>query len=221
MKMATDLYRAVAANDTYDEGANEGTDTVETALGFTLPTNFENLTLTGAGVVNGTGNDAHNAITGNAAANTLLGQFGNDTLTGGDGVDVLSGGAGADRLVWDPADSFNGGGGNSDELRLLGDDAGLDLTLIGQAKIKGIERINLAGASGFFKCTAQDVLDLSTTSNSVTVLGGGADTVVLLASDGWVNGGGSPYHTYTTGSGDTLATLLIDADIQVILVGAS
>ena len=55
---------------------------------FTLAANVENLTLTGSGAINGTGNTLANVITGNTAGNRLDGGAGNDSLLGGLGDDV-------------------------------------------------------------------------------------------------------------------------------------
>lgn len=92
-----DRAEGEAGNDTYVvddpgdlviEGAGQGTDTVESAIAYTLPAEVERLTLTGAAPVSGTGNAAANALTGNAAANTLDGGAGADTLTGRGGDDL-------------------------------------------------------------------------------------------------------------------------------------
>ncbi|MDP3848257.1 MAG: calcium-binding protein [Pseudomonas sp.] len=64
-------------------------DTVQSTATFTLSSNLENLTLTGSGVVNGTGNNLANLITGNAAANVLTGGAGNDTYIVGAGDSVI------------------------------------------------------------------------------------------------------------------------------------
>ena len=66
---------------------------------FTIGANVENLTLTGAAAINGTGNGAANIITGNASNNVLSGLGGNDTINGGNGNDNLTGAAGADLLT--------------------------------------------------------------------------------------------------------------------------
>jgi Ca2+-binding RTX toxin-like protein len=63
---------------------------------LTLGTNLENLSLTGVGVVNATGNTVDNVLTGNGSANALTGLAGNDTLDGAAGTDTLIGGTGAD-----------------------------------------------------------------------------------------------------------------------------
>jgi Ca2+-binding RTX toxin-like protein len=91
-----DLYIVDDVNDTIIEALNEGTDSVQSGVTFTLSDYVENLTLTGKGLINGTGNNQGNIITGNTAANTLNGGLGTDTLDGGAGNDTLSGGDGAD-----------------------------------------------------------------------------------------------------------------------------
>lgn len=93
----------IDASDTIVERPNEGSDTVNSALTYTLLGNFENLKLTGGANRNGAGNSADNAIVGNSGANLLAGRDGADSLNGGDGADTLNGGAGEDVL--------NGAGG--------------------------------------------------------------------------------------------------------------
>jgi serralysin len=98
-----DLY-ITDGGDTLTEAANNGTDAVQSSVTFTLAANFENLTLTGAANLNGTGNGVANILTGNNGNNTLLGLGGNDTLSGGLGNDTLNGGAGTDTLTGNAGD---------------------------------------------------------------------------------------------------------------------
>ncbi len=83
-----DSYVVDVAGDAVTELAGEGTDTVATALTYTLGANVENLTLTGAAAVGGTGNALANSLTGNGADNVLDGAAGADTLIGGAGNDT-------------------------------------------------------------------------------------------------------------------------------------
>lgn len=84
-------------NDTYviDNGSvvvtekfNQGIDTIESSVSYTLPKNVENLTLTGSQAINATGNGLANTLIGNAANNILDGGAGSDTLSGGNGNDT-------------------------------------------------------------------------------------------------------------------------------------
>ncbi|MDD5333962.1 MAG: hypothetical protein PHS32_09460, partial [Rhodoferax sp.] len=95
-----DTYVVDVLTDVVTELANEGTDTVQTGISYTLAAlpNVENLTLTGVAAINGTGNAENNLLVGNGAANNLSGGAGNDTLDGGLGNDTLVGGAGNDIL---------------------------------------------------------------------------------------------------------------------------
>ncbi|NCQ87351.1 MAG: calcium-binding protein, partial [Microcystis aeruginosa W13-18] len=103
-----DALTGLAGNDTYTvndagdlviEALNQGTDTVQASIAYTLPNNVENLLLTGTVNLNGTGNGLNNVITGNSGNNSLNGAAGNDTLIGGAGNDSLNGAAGVDTLT--------------------------------------------------------------------------------------------------------------------------
>ena len=92
------------------------TDTFVTAATTTLATNVENLTLTGAAAINGTGNAGNNVLIGNSANNTLTGNVGNDTLNGGAGNDTLNGGANNDILFGGAGNDILTGGLQKDTL---------------------------------------------------------------------------------------------------------
>ena len=93
-----DTYIVDNASDRVVEKAGEGTDLVKASVNYVLSSHAENLTLTGAGRITGTGNGLDNVITGNGANNILDGGKGADTLKGGAGRDTLIGGMGADKL---------------------------------------------------------------------------------------------------------------------------
>ncbi len=77
-----------------------GIDTVVSSISFQLPTNVENLALTGSANLNGTGNKADNNIVGNDGSNILNGSDGNDVINGGAGKDTLYGGWGNDVFIF-------------------------------------------------------------------------------------------------------------------------
>jgi len=108
-----DLYGVYDATDTVIEALNEGTDTVNTYVNYTLTANVEHGAIKSAGALNLTGNDLSNRLTGAAGNNLLDGGAGNDSLAGGAGNDTLMGGAGNDTLFGGVgADDLNGGLGN-------------------------------------------------------------------------------------------------------------
>ena len=104
-KQGDDIYVVDNAGDIVAESANEGTDLVQSSMTYTLGNNIENLTLTGTGSINGTGNALDNVLTGNAGNNVLNGGIGNDTVQGGVGNDRIYGGVGNDALEGDAVGS--------------------------------------------------------------------------------------------------------------------
>jgi Ca2+-binding RTX toxin-like protein len=108
---------------------------VQSSITYALGDNVENLTLTGAGNINGTGNDLANVITGNDGSNVLTGGAGNDTLVGGAGNDELNGGPGADVFRY----SFNltqGGGETFSFTQFFAENGGI-LTADGEEVADG------------------------------------------------------------------------------------
>jgi Ca2+-binding RTX toxin-like protein len=99
--LGNDVYIVDSNGDVVIENANEGIDTVQSLITYTLGVNVENLTLAGTSKINGTGNSLDNVLIGNSAVNTLSAGEGNDTLDGGAGADKLTGGTGNDTYVVD------------------------------------------------------------------------------------------------------------------------
>ncbi|AOS85004.1 hypothetical protein BIU88_04085 [Chlorobaculum limnaeum] len=105
-----DVYVVDNTKDVVKELAGAGTDTVQASVTYKMPSNIENLTLTGGESISGKGNAGANVITGNDAdnlmdgatgADTIDGCGGNDTIKGGLGVDQMTGGAGNDTFIFD------------------------------------------------------------------------------------------------------------------------
>jgi trimeric autotransporter adhesin len=95
-----DIYIVDSAGDVVSENINEGADTVQSSITYTLGDNLENLTLTGEAAINGMGNLLDNEIAGNSAANVLDGGVGNDTVYGygGDDIYLFGRGSGMDTI---------------------------------------------------------------------------------------------------------------------------
>jgi len=94
-----DLYVEGVSSIDIDELAGEGIDTLYSAGDAMLSANVENLVLTGAGDLKGSGNSQDNIVTGNSGNNKLKGHNGDDTLDGGAGSDSLYGGGGDDTFM--------------------------------------------------------------------------------------------------------------------------
>ncbi len=166
-----DIYVVDSTGDVVTENANEGTDTVQTSITYTLGNNVESLTLTGSNVINGTGNTLSNVLTGNSANNTLTGNAGNDTLYGGTGNDVLNGGTGNDVYAF--------GRGNGQDVINDND------STVGNSDTAtiGVDRLNIV-----FAHSGNDlVMSLHGGTDTLTVqswyLGTSYQTEVIRASD--------------------------------------
>ncbi|MDB5524822.1 MAG: hemolysin-type calcium-binding repeat family protein [Rhizobium sp.] len=151
-----DSYIIDAANIFLFEKANEGTDTVQSKVSWTLGKEFETLKLLGSSTINGKGNELGNEIAGNNKGNKLSGLGGDDDLDGGRGGDVLTGGFGADTF------HFSSG---------YGKDTITDFT-------NGIDIIDLSDLSG-----VSDFIDLKkhhlTVSDNDLIIADGADRLII------------------------------------------
>lgn len=174
---------------------DEGRDLVNSFIDYILGANQEELFLFG-NAVNGTGNGGDNLLVGNTGANELRGGLGNDELRGAGGADSLFGEGGSDVLYYHAAATLLDGGADVDGLFVTGTTATtlLDLTAAGGPQITDIEDILFDAAGGndaaqraqtyTLRVAAADVLDLSSTSDLVRVLGEAGDTLQLVGT--WV-----------------------------------
>jgi len=109
--LGNDTYVVDNTGDVVTEAASAGTDTVSASVTYTLSADVENLTLTGAAAINGTGNSLANVITGNAGNNTLNGGAGADffvfnTTLGSENIDRIGDFNVADDTIWLKNDVF-------------------------------------------------------------------------------------------------------------------
>ena len=150
-----DIY-ILDAGDSVIELSGQGTDTIQSAVTYTLGSNLENLTLIGIAAIDGTGNGLSNTLVGNSAANTL---------NGGTGADAMSGDAGDDTYIVDNSgdtvtEYANGG---SDTLQ-----SSLTYTLSAN-----VENLMLTGTSAI-NGTGNTLNNVLTGNTGANVLNGGA-----------------------------------------------
>ncbi|MGD9711759.1 MAG: putative Ig domain-containing protein, partial [Thermomicrobiales bacterium] len=108
------------------EAVNSGLDTVVSTASHTLAANVENLVLSGAAKISGTGNALANRIDGstNSAANMLAGRGGNDVYVVGAGDRITEAANGGTDTVLSSQVSLNlGVFANVENARLLGNAA--------------------------------------------------------------------------------------------------
>ncbi|HYD17691.1 MAG TPA: calcium-binding protein [Patescibacteria group bacterium] len=170
-----DVYIVDNISDSLTEGPAAGTDSVQSSVNWTLATNFENLTLTGASTITGTGNTLDNTITGNGAVNVLNGSDGADTLDGGVGADTLIGGIGNDAFVVD----------NASDVLSENASEGTDLVQSAVTWTLGtnFENLTLTGTSNV-NATGNSVVNTLTGNSGNNTLDGGAGADTMAGSSG-------------------------------------
>ena len=128
--VGNDTYIVGTAGVTVTEAAGEGTDKVLASVSYSLTDNVENLTLSGNGDINATGNAGKNILTGNSGKNVL---------DGGAGADIMIGGGGNDSYYVDNAGDV--------VTELAG--GGIDTVTTARSYTLGdnVEKLTLAGAN--------------------------------------------------------------------------
>ncbi|WP_291926973.1 calcium-binding protein [Limnohabitans sp.] len=212
-----DTYIVDNAGDVVTEAANEGTDTVQSSVNYTLGNNLENLTLTGM-ATSGTGNELANTITGNGNSDSLSGGAGNDTLTGGIGNDTLDGGTGNDSMA--------GGTGddtyivdNANDVVTEASGAGTDIVQSSVNYTLGVNLENLTLTGAATSGTGNDLDNSIVGSNAGNTLDGGVGNDKITGgtgndmliggagSDTLTGGGGTDTASYSASSGAVSVSL--------------
>ena len=192
-----DTYVVDATGDVVTESSDQGTDTVQSGITYTLGANLENLTLTGTGAINATGNSLDNILIGNSGNNVLSGGAGNDVLSGGSGSDVMSGGTGNDTYVVDAT--------GDTVIEAIGEGTDTVQSSITYTLGSNVENLTLTGSSNI--SATGNTLDNTLIGNAGTnTLSGGAGNDVLDGGAGSdAMSGGTGDDTYTVdASGDTV-----------------
>lgn len=196
----TDALVGGAGNDTYVvdnagdgvfENADEGTDTVQSTVTYTLSPNVENLVLTGSRSIHGTGNDL---------GNTLTGTTGSNVLDGGAGADWMAGGRGNDTYLVDHAGDVVVENANEGTDRVV---ASIDYSLG-----TNVENLTLTGTA--IVGTGNEMRNTIVGNASDNILSGGGEADTITGGDGndFLDGG-TGNDTLSGGIGDD--TFVIDS----------
>lgn len=197
-----DVYVVDDVGDTVDEsvGGSGGTDTVQSTISFSLADPVvlgavENLSLTGSGAINATGNALANILTGNDGANIL---------DGGAGADTMRGGAGDDTYVVertsDTVDESVAGSGGTDTVL-----SSVTFSLANASRVLGaVENLTLSGTAGI-NATGNTLANVLVGNSGANVLDGGAGADTMRGG-----GGGDTY--IVDNSNDTIDEAAVGSD---------
>ncbi|WP_226580417.1 S8 family serine peptidase [Acuticoccus sediminis] len=214
-----DRYIVDQPGDRVIERADEGIDTIETALNITLPANVERVILRGA-AWSVQGSSADNTMIGNAACNRITGRAGDDYLTSHDGDDTLDGGGGADTMIGGAGDDRYTVGNAGDVVRETGGE-GFDTvrSYISFTLGDDVERLELlkSALNGSGNDLANSLVGNSF-GNMLNGLGG-QDHIRGEAGDDTISGGAGD-DTMIGGTGDDTYIVGLRSDVVVEETGA-
>lgn len=232
----SDRYFVDNSGDIVTELVNEGTDTVEASVNYTLTANVENLYLRGS-ALQGIGNALDNLLTGNAQANLLQGLDGDDILRGDLGNDTLEGGSGHDSLDGGlGADTLSGGTGNDvytvDNAGDVVSENASEGTDTVRATISytlgsDVENVQLTGAAAI-NATGNAGDNTLTGNNAANTLDGGAGADVMSGGNGddtyIVDNAGDVVSESTNAGIDTVISALsytLGANVENLILSGS
>ncbi|MFN9175559.1 MAG: proprotein convertase P-domain-containing protein [Synechocystis sp.] len=186
-----DVYEVDNTGDQVIELPDGGFDTVIATVNYILPTEVENLTLTGTIATNATGNSKANRLVGNSLSNILDGMGGSDILIGGLGDDTYIVDTGTDTVIEQLSEGFDSIQTsvsftlpkNVESLLLTGIDAingtgnQLDNVVVGNAEDNVLD--GAQGADSIYGQAGNDIL-FGGSGNDTLDGGDGEDTVYLI-----------------------------------------
>ena len=238
-----DTYIVDSTTDAVIENANEGTDTIQSSVTYTMAAlaNVENLTLTGTAAINGTGNAANNIITGNSANNILNGGAGNDTFNGGAGSDTADYSKIGQSITLSPTVIITKGGGlGNDQLiqveTIIADASAvnntIDMSTAGNAASISVnlqtQQLTVNGVPGVGTFTVTNFDNVQGTSQNDTIIGdtqnnrlsgnAGNDTLIGGAGNDTLDGGAGK-DILIGGLGDD--TYIVDSTTDTIIENAN
>jgi hypothetical protein len=165
--------------------------------------------------INFLGGSGRDVLTGTTAAENFVGGGGNDILNGLGGADAFNAGSGNDTLqVANLRFRAMDGGSGNDTLTLAGKNLILDLGTK-HGLIQDIENINLTGTgNNTLVLSVTEVLNLSSTTNTLKILGNAGDEVLGISSKGgWVQGADQGnFQHFQNGNAVVLVGLSVDAN---------
>jgi Ca2+-binding RTX toxin-like protein len=164
-----DTYVVDVAGDAVTEIGGGGVDLVNSSVTYTLAAEVENLTLTGLGAINGSGNGLANRLIGNNAANVLDGGTGNDSMFGWEGDDIY---------IVDSAGDVVSEGNPPGGIDTVQSSVSFSLAAIGN-----IEHLTLMGGAAI-NGTGNALANVITGNGAANVLNGGAGNDSMVGGDG-------------------------------------
>ncbi len=194
----SDRLRGLDGDDTYifeididtiieDASRKGGTDTVLSAVSYTLAANVENLSLTGTAAINATGNELDNVLIGNAADNILDGRVGKDSMIGGAGDDTY--------FVDESRESIT---------ELAGEGNDTIITSVSHKLEDNVENLELIG-SGAIDGTGNELDNwLTGNAGNNTLIGDSGNDHLIGGRGADILRGGKGSDTYYFGRGDSL-----------------
>ena len=170
---------------TWDAFVIQLNDDVQYSTSYTLKSSEINLTLTGSGNINGTGNSLNNTIFGNTGNNLLSGGAGADSLVGGAGNDTLMGGVGADTMTGGTGNDWYWVDNASDSVIELANE-GTDKvhTTISYTLTDNVEDLALQEIAANINGTGNSLNNTITDNTKDNLLDGGAGNDIIRASGG-------------------------------------